>query len=360
LIAEKQDSQALYEFHGRPLFCDGNERGLTCSEYISFFRVKTFNYKGMDIKALEIADIAYDLTIDKFSNLFSETKLHILTGKKDDQQMKQTGSNCCFYFKAYLDHVQTTFKEKPPKSELESECRAVALMHGLVKMQFFRSRLEAERKVSRSWSRYCWEQKQKKINIWLPISLKGNERKKWLEKNIINPDPLRPNERKRIQTIINKHFFRGYHFSFNDNIAPQTDHNDMGPGGFKNIKGLALAFVVAEEKALNLEKQRPGIKNLGSLKLKKIIVQIFNEIRDGCYRDSKIAKKYGLSKSTFSRFAGSHWRDSKSNSIPDLWMNTAQVLATHRAFKELARNSGVWEKVKATVNSTIAEASPNE
>ena len=73
LIAEKQDSQALYEFHGRPLFCDGNERGLTCSEYISFFRVKTFNYKGMDIKALEIADIAYDLTIDKFSNLFSDT-----------------------------------------------------------------------------------------------------------------------------------------------------------------------------------------------------------------------------------------------------------------------------------------------
>ena len=111
---------------------------------------------------------------------------------------------------------------------------------------------------------------------------------------------------------------------------------------------------------MNIHKQRRSIKILGRSKLKVLIEQIFNEIRDESYSDSKIAKDYGLSKATFSRFAGCRWKDSKSNSIPDLWMNTAQVLATHPDFRALAKNSGVWEQVKVAVNRKKRGEDPNE
>lgn len=360
LIAEKSDHNALEEFHRRPMFKDIDKGGLTCCEYIQRLHEKTYRTFGKDINALDIADIAYDLTVDKFSNLPTKNNLHLLKNTKNTPQMKLPGSNCRLYFMAYLKFVKKSFQDNPPQSEIEREDRAVTKLHGLLKVQFYRSRLEAERKVITSWSRYCWRLNEQNIYIWLPLSLKGNDRKKWLEENIPNPDPLKPDESMRIQSIINRYFNRGSHFSFNDHLAQQNDHDAIEYGELSKISGIFLAMVVAEEKALNINKQRPGIKRLGTIKLKKLIEQIFNEIRDSCYRDANIANKYGLSKSTFSRFAGSHWRDSKSNSIPDLWMNTAKVLATHSAFKELSIRSGVWDQVKATLEGILPERPSNE
>ena len=64
-----------------------------------------------------------------------------------------------------------------------------------------------------------------------------------------------------------------------------------------------------------------------------------------------LAKDFGLSKSTFSRFAGSRWLNSKK-AIPDLWLNTAHVLSTYPVFQEVAKETGVWEQVEATIENS--------
>ena len=132
LIAEKSDRNALGEFHRRRMFKDIEKGGLTCCEYIHRLHEKTYQIVGKDIKALDIADIAYDLTVDKFSNLPTKKNLRVLKKSKNTPQMKQPGSNCRLYFMAYLKFVQKSFQDNPPKSELEREDRAVALMHGLL------------------------------------------------------------------------------------------------------------------------------------------------------------------------------------------------------------------------------------
>ena len=83
-------------------------------------------------------------------------------------------------------------------------------------------------------------------------------------------------------------------------------------------------------------------------KLKRLVLRIFEELCHGEYNDGKVAKDFGLSKATFSRFAGSRW--TKSGSVtPDLWVNTAQVLSAHKDFKKVAVESGVLGKVEATL-----------
>ena len=109
--------------------------------------------------------------------------------------------------------------------------------------------------------------------------------------------------------------------------------------------------VVAEEKAANIQQQRRSIRKLGKTKLKKMILQIFGDIICDDYRDSEIAKDFGLTKATFSRFAGSRWNQT-GFSIPDLWRNTAQVLIYHPIFRQVVKDTGFWDVVAAKVKKS--------
>ena len=80
-----------------------------------------------------------------------------------------------------------------------------------------------------------------------------------------------------------------------------------------------------------------------------MVQHIFEKIADDDYHDIAVARMFGLSKATFSRFAGSRWDASKRN-IPDLWLNTAQVLSVHPDFKETALEAGVWKQVVLTLD----------
>ena len=67
--------------------------------------------------------------------------------------------------------------------------------------------------------------------------------------------------------------------------------------------------------------------------------------REKTINQQNLAQLFGLSLSTFSRFAGSRWRKRSDRAIPDLWLNTAQTLASHRALVEAAKDAGVWHRV---------------
>jgi hypothetical protein len=186
--------------------------------------------------------------------------------------------------------------------------------------------------------------------VRLPVFIKGRERQQWLEKNIDKPDPIRPGERQRIQKIINRKLVREILVSLDDVIEIKGGNNADELLDWNETSGKSLAKVVAEEKAMNIHQQRRSIRTLGKIKLKKMILQIFEEISCDDYKDSEIAKDFGLTKATFSRFAGSRWSNLGS-SIPDLWHNTAQVLKDHPIFRQVAKDAGFWDDVVATVKS---------
>lgn len=241
------------------------------------------------------------------------------------------------------------FRKKPPKGQLDEESKATISMQRFVKRHFFLSLLDAERSANEFWSRYNWQLKNQTIYLWLPKFLKGTERRIWLEKNIKDPDPTNPKERERIQAVIGRRLANMAFFTFQDDIGMDPTVNLTNEFSDGKDFGFSLANFVAEEKCADIENQRRSVKKLGKETLKRLIVRIFGDLDAGIFRDNRIARDFGLSKATFSRFAGSRWNASKIATIPDLWLNTAQVLSTNPDFKEIAIEAGVWNEVAETL-----------
>jgi hypothetical protein len=353
-IVDTSDHLALEEFHNnRTVFSFKGGKSLRFIEYLDRLRVRAIKSRRQLRNSFEIAEKAFDITLDKFNNLPGDTKFCTSKRERSDRLMKQKGPNCRFYFKAFLNHLNTSITATPPAGELEQEARASKCIQGLVRRHFYLSLLEAERRINPFWSRYYWNVNGRKICLWLPVGLKGQNRKRWLEKNISEPDPIRPGERQRIQAIINRKMLRERIVSFDDTIDFKSKKNNdqLQLPDWENNAGKSLAKVVAEEKAANIQQQRRSIRKLGKTKLKKMILQIFGDIICDDYRDSEIAKDFGLTKATFSRFAGSRWNQT-GFSIPDLWRNTAQVLIDHPIFKQVIKDTGFWDIVTATVEKS--------
>jgi len=346
-IADEGDRQALIEFHNRPLFIFRGEGSLTCSEYIDRHRKMLSLFGRGTANSFEIADQAYDLTIDKFSNLsIAQRQLNKRSTGKNN--LKQDGSKCRYYLRAGLNWLDKTFKTSPYKSQLEFESRTAAAVQGLVRRHFHLSVLEVKRKINPLWSRYYWDIGDGKICLRLPVHLKGGERKDWLEKNIDSLDPAKPGERKRIQNQIYRRLGNLRLIPFDEAVhgtkIENNEHNLC-----QNIDVCkSLGKIVADEKTGNIEKQRRAIRVLGKDILKRMIQYIFQNVGCDDYKDNEVADSYGLSKATFSRFAGSYWKNS-NKSIPDLWLNTAQVLSIHPDFKDAAVEAGVWGQVSKTI-----------
>lgn len=348
-IVESGDRQALAEFHNkRTVFRFINGPPLRFIDYLSKLRESAIKIRWQSSSSFEIADKAFDLTLDKFNNLPRETKSNASEEEKISQTVKQEGSNCRLYFKAVLDRANQSFKTKPPIAELELEARASKILQGFVRRHFHLSWLEAERNSNPFWSRYYWDVKNHKICVWLPVSLKGRKRRQWLAQNIKNIDLSRPQERQRIQAIINRKLVRQRFVPYNEAI--EIGHDELSPiqVDWEKTSGMSFAQIVAEEKALNIQQQRPSIRALGKTQLRKMILQIFEDIIYDDYKGNKIAEDFGLTKATFSRFAGSRWQQSKSG-VPDLWRNTAQVLKDHPIFRQVVQEMGFWDQVVTAV-----------
>jgi hypothetical protein len=108
-------------------------------------------------------------------------------------------------------------------------------------------------------------------------------------------------------------------------------------------------LTIAQEKVHNIDQMRPAIRALGKESLHAIIMRIFDDIYGDKFEDNRIASEFGLSKATFSRFAGSRWFekiDDEKIQIPDLWQNMAKLMATDPDFMELALSAGIMPRLK--------------
>ena len=76
-----------------------------------------------------------------------------------------------------------------------------------------------------------------------------------------------------------------------------------------------------------------------------MILQIFTLLSAGEFNASRVADQYGISKATLSRFAGNMWFEKTEGEdnfkIPDLWRNTAKILAGNPTFMETVITSGL-------------------
>jgi len=221
-----------------------------------------------------------------------------------------------------------------------------------VRHHFFKALLEAERNGNPFWSRYFWEINGRKICLWMPRNLYGHQRRRWLEKNIPEPDPFKPNEKERIQDIINRKIAYLAFIPLDQNKSYPEDKRFKPEEIDAEPFCKALSQAVAEEKAANIEQQRRAIQKLGESRVKNLVLEIFEGLDDRTTLDRDLAKEFGLSKATFSRFAGSRWHKSETGAIPDLWRNTSHVLAMNPDFKATVIAAGAWKQVQTTLTSS--------
>jgi len=349
-IAELGDKRALEEFHNNRTIFLVPDKGWVClTDYLNHLREVTTIVRWKPGNAFERTDRAYDLALDKFNNLPKRPSSIGESSPDHDVQLKRKGSDCRLYFKAFHNYIIQEFKNNPPKGPLDEELKVAKTLQKFVRHHFHSALLEAERNGNPFWSRYFWELKGHKMCLWMPRYIYGHQRRKWLQKNITEPDPTRPAERERIQKIINQKFTYLAFVPLNENKPNPEDKRfkpeEIGTEPFCKT----LPRAVAEEKAANIEQQRRAIQKLGESRLKKLVLEIFESLDVSNTPDRELARKFGLSKATFSRFAGSRWHKSETGAIPDLWRNTSHVLAMNPDFKATVIAAGAWKQVQTTL-----------
>jgi len=298
--------------------------------------------------SVALAELAYDLTIDKFANLPSD-QVASANGKR-------AGSDCRCYLQSFLDRMAKWKAGNPGADPLREEIAASRTLQRQVVRAFQRSCLEARRSCNPGRSRYAWHVDGRVLYVWVPAWMPGHERRDWLEANVENADPGRPGERRRVQSIIDERLGVPRQVRLDETSRTAASHpvslpREHSVEGGVSVRGLAQ--VVAEEKAENLHLQRPAIRALGQPALRDLILRIFGDLGEGRYEEKRLARAFGLSRATLSRFAGSRWHPEPGSQPPDLWVNVAQTLASHQAFAEAAEEAGVWREVEA-----ILEARP--
>jgi len=348
-IVEDSDRLALRVLlETRKLFHLRDEPPLLLPKFLMKLRDRLAPPQRFDIDQGKLADCTYDLALARYSNF---PNLPQKRQDSDDYSPRAKGPDCRNYYRAFLRSMQCLIDQGEIKNQEESS--AANLLQSLVYKNFLWSKLECERDTPFS-IRYTWDVEGVKLTLWYPSYMTAREFREWLKVNIKDVNPETPNEQGRIQDLIDANLKRGYHISLDKGRMGETLGTEEECPSIELHEALvfvdSLAEAVAGEKVKNSDKLRPAIKRLGKKAIKSLILQIFSDIALGEYEATQIAQHYGISKATLSRFAGSMWfektGDNKSVTIPDLWQNTAGILAGNHVFMETVLTSGVAGKLE--------------
>ncbi len=329
-IVQYNDTCALEYFHDhRKIFRTPTVKAMRFIEFTDHLRQS--NSSGY---ALDVTEAAYDLTVSKFSNL-------------PDENMKTVGPDCRCYFRAFLDYARSKIGEIQNDKSVKMELKTAKFLQNFVLRHFHLSCLECARRKEGLSRRYIWNFDSRRIPVWMPSYMSAAECRNWLETNI----GLVELSKEQIQAQIDSKIQRGMLVSLENRVSDVPSVTQDSENGYGYINDLAQT--VADEKADNIESQRPAIKKLGPEMLKKLILRVFDELSTGSFNARTIAESFGLSGATFSRFASNHWHTGNDPgvSVPDLWKNTAGVLAFDGKFTEAARSAGIFDKIRTIAKS---------
>jgi hypothetical protein len=315
----------------RTLFrLSGNNEPLLLPQYLMKLRDRIVPGESVEVRQIDIADCAYDLTLAKYSNF-----------------PNKRGPDCRRYYRAFLSAMTKKRNEGKYRSKADEEDDAGRVLQKLINRNCLRSELECRRKLS-FMKRYRWMTNGGEIELSYPSYLKTREFKCWLEERI--GDNADPGERRRIQAIVDgefppvRHIPEGNPGELNqlsmDNQADSLETRD----GMDFVRSLAEA--VADETVANMNTVRSSIRNLGEATVRSLILRVFSRLASGEFKDGEVAREFGISKATFSRFAGRNWFNKQHVlAIPDLWRTTARVLSENEAFMERVVNSGLTREL---------------
>lgn len=336
------DRAALRELHdARPLFRLENGEPLLLAGFIERLTDTLWarNLAGGDAGLLESA---CDLTVDKYVLI-----------PKDPPGAPRRGRHvpdCRRAFRSFLRVMNELTADKRAGTPIQSEILAARILQRRVVYAFRLSCLDARRAANRGRSRYAWRVNGRVIYVWMPRAIQNLRRRAWLEENIAEVDPFRPGERYRVQGVIDERLGIAGHVSIEgsaDDLASRRAYDSPVHTLIEEeVSAHGLANAVAEEKAANIDSQRRAIRILGRLRLKQLILRIFDNLAQEAYEEKRLAEAFGISRATFTRFAGSRWKMDADGRIPDLWANTAQTLAAHAPLMEAAEEAGVWDNVE--------------
>jgi len=345
LVVFASDRNALAELlDGRRPFYHGGKH-IRLAEFLWQLRQGELQRRGSKKTIDEVTENTYDLTLSKFSDL-PLTKLDSEIQSESNEKLKQKQTDCRNYYRVVLERMGQWRTENPTATSLDEELAVSELMQRLVVRHFYLSRLEELRRMRPFATRYAWKVSGSTISLWYPTEMPVKVFREWLENQAPNA-AHEPNQlRSRLQSEIDSHLFRNRFISI-DELADKEDVSGDSGAGYDPAAAAfpsLVARVVAREKVNNINEQRPAIRDLGRKTLEQLILRVFSDLADGSFKDGSIANDFELSKATFSRFAGSQWRERAkrrdSVAIPDLWRNTAKVIAADPVFLETAQEAG--------------------
>ena len=336
-IVEDSDKLALKVLlDTRRLFRLKDQPPLLLPEFLIKLRDRMAPPKYYNVEDGKLGDCAYDLTLAKYANLPDLQNKKLIS---NNYSLMGTMVDCRNYYRVFLNSIQLKKRQEIFSNLFKEEAYAGKSLQSLIYKNFLRSKMECRRK-SPFAIRYTWEVKGRRITLWYPSYMTAKEFREWLEKNLNDVNPNNPNEQSRIQSLINANLSRTYLVSLD---VPGVGRNlgmkeELSPGELQEGHMFvdSLAETVAREKAQHIQILRPGIRKLGEKTIERLVLQIFSGLSDGGYKVTQIAEQYGISKATLSRFAGSKWFKKTGGTelvgIPDLWKNTAKILAGNPAF----------------------------
>ena len=292
-----------------------------------------------------VLERAADLTVDKFQNR-----------PRDESD---NGPDCRYYLKAYRRHLTQKLNDASGLTALRREQIAEQLLEKLVRRHFTLSLREVRRRGQPRMRAFTWHVGNGELQLHIPARLDDQHARRWLWQRFGEAvDPAQPGEAARLQRRIDAEL-RPAQTSRVDPVSaadaasvdPQTLPFDIEA----QLSAAGLGATVAKEKSHQIDKQRPAIRALGRANLEQLIRQIFQQLADENYRPAELASRYGLSKATLSRFAGMRWLNQANPQVPELWRNTARILAHDARFREATEAVGLWDRV-----ASVAGVDPSE
>ena len=353
-IALGGDRQALDEFHQRRTpFRASDGAKMRLVEFIESLRTDPMRTSRKHNRIPDITlEEAGSLCLDKFINLPDGDTTDRAREPAAGPRRRTRGPDCRNYFRGFLKRMENVRQDLAPLSQIEEERIAAEQFQKHIVKHFGLSLKECLRSTPGA-SRYHWKTAEGvRITLWMPRWMNGRQRREWLEENI-DLDRV-DGDRERIQRIVNERLDRGGHLSFNETVTKIPPGSSAPPpwSALRMISNEGLAQYVAHEKTSppQFDRLRPAVRRLGRAEVRKLVLRIFEDLDCERYQVSEVAHDYGLSLSALSRFAGPRWgrgdRCREAGSIPDLWSNLAQVLASIPVFKEACRQAGLWKDVE--------------
>jgi len=331
-IVRNNDNFALHELHRRRLFRHRGRR-LTMTEFILALRDSPSGQR-LSEGCCEAAELAYDLSVDKFLALPSR--------RRGVPGGSRPGPDCTLYYGPVLKETCRRFRTIPAEDGLRRESVAANCLQGFVVRTFGLSCRDALRRIRRTVRRYVWTPNGQSLTLWVPSDVPGRRISAFLVANFPSERLAEPDAQDQAQALVNAAFRRRSVIALEAISVgghPETPSDSALDGLFAVDD---LAATVADEKADGIQNLRPSIMHLGRRRLRKMIKAIFTRLADGEYSAIAMAREYDLSKAAMSRWAGLRWSDcdkgeESQDNIPDLWRNVAGVLAGDVRFVQAVR-----------------------